>query len=145
MLDVALYKYTPAWVGYNLLLAGMRLVDPDSRFGALITDIKGGTSPITAMTRYSQPPGTFIRQVVVSLEVTSGTRVHSCVGVDRVRVGRKTPASRRPNVAVIPTRSRQPLESRPAVTTQPLFRPRVQRRPLSRTSPAFGAAFRGNL
>ena len=38
VLDVARYKYTPAWVSYDLLLAGMRLVDPDSRLsrGALI-------------------------------------------------------------------------------------------------------------
>jgi hypothetical protein len=38
VLDVARYKYTPAWVSYDLLLAGMRLVDSDSRLprGAVI-------------------------------------------------------------------------------------------------------------
>jgi hypothetical protein len=30
VLDVARYKYPPAWVSYDLLLAGMRLVDSES-------------------------------------------------------------------------------------------------------------------
>jgi hypothetical protein len=38
VLDVARYKYTPAWVSYDLLLAGMLLVDSDSKLsrGAVI-------------------------------------------------------------------------------------------------------------